>query len=423
MPECYQDNEQIEDYMACEMQKKRSFERHIMYWKRTVMKHVFIIGSKGIPAKYGGFETFVEELTAARQNGEIKYHVACMSDNNNEFDYNGAHCFNLKVPQIGSAKAVWYDMAAFRYCNKYIKLNDIQDAIVYVLACRIGMTIKYYKKSLRKLGGKLFVNPDGHEWKRAKWNYFIKKYWKLSERLMIKHADAVICDSRSIEMYIHNEYKKYNPATVYIAYGAEAEKSVLTDEDKQWKRWCDEHNVIPKEYFLVVGRFVPENNYEVMLREFMHSSVSKDFVLVTNVSQNKFYQHLRAKTGFDKDKRIKFVGTVYDQELLKKIREEAFAYLHGHEVGGTNPSLLEALAATELNLLIDVEFNREVAKEGALYWRKDEGSLKRVIEKSVKMSESERKRYSKLSAERIIADYSWDKIIRDYEHKFLEHIG
>ena len=86
------------------------------------MKHVFIIGSKGIPAKYGGFQTFVEKLTEGRENEEIKYHVACMSDKNNEFDYNGAHCFNLKVPhQIGSAKAVWYDMAAFRYCNKYIK--------------------------------------------------------------------------------------------------------------------------------------------------------------------------------------------------------------------------------------------------------------------------------------------------------------
>lgn len=93
-------------------------------------------------------------------------------------------------------------------------------------------------------------------------------------------------------------------------------------------------------------------------------------MLITNVEQNKFYEELREKTGFEKDKRIKFVGTVYDQELLKKIREDAYGYFHGHEVGGTNPSLLEALGSTQLNLLLDVGFNREVAEDGAMYWSK-----------------------------------------------------
>lgn len=119
-----------------------------------------------------------------------------------------------------------------------------------------------------------------------------------------------------------------------------------------------------------MGRFVPENNYETMIREFMKSNSKKDFVLITNVEQNKFYDQLLKDTGFDKDPRVKFVGTVYDQELLKYIRENAFAYFHGHEVGGTNPSLLEALASTKLNLLLDVGFNREVGENGAIYWKK-----------------------------------------------------
>lgn len=383
------------------------------------MKHIFIIGSKGIPANYGGFETFVDKLTENQVSSEIKYHVSCLSDNEDEFEYNGAHCFNVKVPNIGPAKAVYYDMAAFKYCNKYIKEHNIKDAIVYVLACRIGPFIGGYKKKLNKLGGHLYVNPDGHEWKRAKWNAVIRKYWKISEKLMVKHAELLICDSKNIEKYIREDYSKYNPKTTYIAYGADVTKSNLTDESEELVSWYNTHSLSKKGYYLVVGRFVPENNYETMIREFMKSSTEKDFVLITNVEKNKFYEELKVKTAFDKDKRIKFVGTVYNQELLKKIRENAFAYFHGHEVGGTNPSLLEALASTDLNLLVDVGFNREVAEEGALYWGKEEGQLAGLINKCETLDEVAINSLSDSSSERIIKHFSWKKIVDDYEDVFL----
>ncbi|PGS79420.1 glycosyl transferase, partial [Bacillus anthracis] len=117
----------------------------------------------------------------------------------------------------------------------------------------------------------------------------------------------------------------------------------------------------------------------LMVREFMKSDSKKDFVIISNVEQNQFYQDLLATTNFDKDPRVKFVGTVYDQELLKKVRENAFAYFHGHEVGGTNPSLLEALAYTKLNMLLDVVFNEEVGEAGAVYFSKESGSLANLI--------------------------------------------
>ena len=161
-------------------------------------KDIFIIGSQGIPAQYGGFETFVENLTLKRENEKIKYHVACLGKENNEFEYNNARCFTVKVPNIGSAKAVYYDVKALKKTIKYIKNNDIKDAIVYVLACKIGPFTGYYKKQLEKLGATLYVNPDGHEWKRAKWNYLKKIYWKLSEKLMFKHSDLLICDYLNI---------------------------------------------------------------------------------------------------------------------------------------------------------------------------------------------------------------------------------
>ena len=379
------------------------------------MKHVFIIGSKGIPANYGGFETFVEKLTEQQKSKEIKYHVSCLSDNNDEFEHNGARCFNVKVPNIGAAKAVYYDVTAFKECIKYIKENRIENPIVYILACRIGPFVGYYKKQLKKLGGTLFVNPDGHEWKRAKWNAAIRSYWKISEKLMVKHADLLVCDSMNIEKYIKEDYKQYNPKTTFIAYGADIEKSKLSDDDETLLNWYKEKGVKAKEYYLVVGRFVPENNYETMITEFMKSNTKKDFVIITNVESNKFYEELKRKTEFDKDKRIKFVGTVYDQELLKKIRENAYGYLHGHEVGGTNPSLLESLATTDLNILLDVGFNKEVGSNGAIYWSKNIGKLAEVIEDSEKKDLEEIKSIGRIAKKQINDNYKWSLIIKKYE--------
>lgn len=385
------------------------------------MRHVFIIGSKGIPAKYGGFETFVEKLTEQQKSKEIKYHVSCLAQDNKEFEHNGARCFNINVPNIGPAKAVYYDIFALRECIRYIKENRIENPIVYILACRIGPFIGKYKKQLNKLGGTLFVNPDGHEWKRGKWNAAIRKYWKISEKLMVKHADLLICDSKTIEKYIQEDYKQYKPKTTFISYGADMEKSKLSDNDEKLVNWYKEKEVKAKEYYLVVGRFVPENNYETMITEFMKSDTKKDFVLITNVEQNKFYGQLRQKTGFDKDSRIKFVGTVYDQELLKKIRENAYGYFHGHEVGGTNPSLLEALASTDLNLLLDVGFNREVGEDGAVYFNKDNSNLANLINSLEVVNEEFIEIKSRLSSERIKTEYTWDKIIEKYEYLFVKN--
>ena len=383
------------------------------------MKNVFIIGSKGIPARYGGFETFIEKLTEQQVSKEIKYHVSCLASDKREFEHNGARCFNINIPNIGPAKAVYYDIMALRQCIKYIKENNIENAIVYVLACRIGPFIGFYKTQLKKLGATLFVNPDGHEWKRGKWNAAIRQYWKISERLMVKHADLLVCDSINIEKYIKEDYKKYNPKTTFIAYGADVERSILDDNDEKLINWYKEKGVSAKEYYLVVGRFVPENNYETMITEFMKSKTRKDFVLITNVEQNKFYDELKAKTGFDKDSRIKFVGTVYEKELLKKIRENAYGYLHGHEVGGTNPSLLEALATTDLNLLFDVEFNREVGLDGAIYFNKENGSLARLIDNELCSNQVEL--LGCKAKDRINNEYSWDKIINKYENLFLKN--
>ena len=366
--------------------------------------NVFIVGSKGM-GNYGGYETFVDKLTEYHQNDkELKYHVAWKATNYNEFEKNNARCFNVKVPNIGPAQAIYYDVKALSMCCKYVREKNINDFIIYILACRIGPFMKHYVKKIHRLGGKVYVNPDGHEWMRAKWSKPVRKYWKISEQMMVKHADLLICDSVNIEKYIKETYKKYNPRTTFIAYGAETRKSKLKDDDKQLLTWYKEKGLKRKEYYLVVGRFVPENNYETMIKEFMKSNSKKDFAIITNVN-DKFLNELEEKIHYKNDSRIKFVGTVYDKELLMKIRENAYGYFHGHEVGGTNPSLLEALSSTDLNLLLDVGFNREVAEDAALYWRGTDWDLAKLINTADGMSVDERTKLGIKAKNRIRSAY------------------
>ena len=383
-------------------------------------QHVFIAGSKGIPAEYGGFETFVDKLVQYQSTDEIQYHVARLSDRNDEFMYKGARVFNVKVPDVGPGKAVLYDLIALNACLEYCKKMDFKRApIFYILACRIRPFIASIHKAVEELGGVLYLNPDGHEWRRSKWSWAVQKYWKTSERAMIKDCDLIICDSKNIEKYVREEYARYDPNTIYISYGADLEPSVLADDDEKFTGWLDEKGLRADEYYLVVGRFVPENNVETIIREFMSSSTTKDLAIITTENQS-LYNTLERKLHFSEDPRIKFVGTVYDQELLKKIREHAYAYLHGHQVGGTNPSLLEALASTKMNLLLNVGFNREVAGRSALYWNKIKGSLSQLIADCDAMSEQERAKFGRRAKKRIRDEYSWRYITDTYEKLFLQ---
>lgn len=380
-------------------------------------QNVYIIGGKGC-GNYGGYETFLEKLTEYhKENKNILYHIAWKGEDEKEFEHNGAHCFQIKVPDIGPAQAIYYDIAALKYCLKHIKKNKVKHPIVYILTCRVGPFAGYFQRKVHELGGFVYLNPDGHEWMRAKWSAPVRKYWKFSERLMVKHADLLVCDSKNIEKYIKETYKQYKPKTVFIAYGADLKRSKLTDEDKRLKDWYREKGLNKKAYYLVVGRFVPENSFEVMIREFMKSNSTRDFAIITTVDE-KFQAKLEDRLHYKKDPRIKFVGTVYDQELLKKIRENAYAYFHGHTVGGTNPSLIEALGSTDLNLLVDVGFNREVAEDSALYWTKEDGNLARLINQVDVMAPDEIKRLGAKAKKRVSEEYTWEKITHMYEKLF-----
>ncbi|MBR6152363.1 MAG: DUF1972 domain-containing protein [Lachnospiraceae bacterium] len=401
------------------------------------VRHIFIIGSKSI-GQYGGFETFVDHLLEGMEHySKIMFHVACKANGPGamdesslntvqitklntklgvtEFYYKGARVYKIQCPNMGPAVAIYYDIKAVNEAIKYCKENEIVHPIFYILACRIGIKITSIKKQIGQIGGSLYLNPDGHEWKRAKWSLPVKCYWKWSEKKMISLADLVVCDSVSIEKYVRSEYgvKK----TCYISYGAEVKPSVMSDHDSKFLDWLNDKKLRINEYYLIVGRFVPENNYEIMIREYMQCKSHRSLVIICN-ENDKLKKSLDRKLHYGQDPRIKFVGTVYDRELLKKIRENAYGYLHGHEVGGTNPSLLEALGSTKINLLLDVGFNREVGLDAAFYWGKAEGELSALLEDTDGMSLDEIKTMGAKAQKRVTENYSWEKICHEYKKIF-----
>ena len=381
------------------------------------MKDIFIIGSRGLPAQYGGFETFVEKLISHKVSPAIRYHVACLSDESTgkHFDYKGADCFTVNPPKLGPARVIAYDMMAINYSLKLIKKEEIQAPIFYILGNTIGAFIVHFAKKIQSVGGILLVNPDGLEWKRAKWSKPVQSYLKYSEKEMTKYANLIISDNRGIETYIQNTYPWAR--TTFIAYGTDLSKTTLTAEDAPVRDWYQKWQTQEKDYYLILGRFVPENNYETAIREFMKSSTERDLVIICNHEGSAYFDELRQITGFDKDKRVKFVGTVYDQDLLKYIRNQAFAYIHGHEVGGTNPGLLEALAQTDLNLIYNVDFNHQVAQETALYWNKEDGNLSQLIDSvDGQVSFEDLGNAAKANMKE---NYTWEKIVGEYEELFL----
>ena len=385
--------------------------------KGNSMQHVFIIGSRGLPAQYGGFETFVDQLVSHQVSPDIQYHVACLSNDQayQHFDYKGVDCFTIKAPKLGPARVIAYDMMAINYALKLIKKQGIEQPIFYVLGNTIGAFVAPFARKIHKMGGRFYINPDGLEWKRAKWAKPIQAYLKYSEKIMTRHADLVISDNPGIESYIKEAYPWSK--TTYIAYGTDLSPTSLNSQDNKVREFYHKWQTQEKNYYLILGRFVPENNYETAIREFMVSSTKRDLVIICNHEGNPYFEELRARTGFDQDPRVNFVGTVYDQELLKYIRKEAFAYIHGHEVGGTNPGLLEALAQTDLNLVLGVSFNQTVAKDTAHYWTKETGNLAHLIDQVDPLEDvSEWGQRAKANMKQ---NFTWEKIVGEYEELFL----
>lgn len=381
------------------------------------MKNIIIIGARGYKSNYGGWETFVTNLIENYCDKNTKFHVPELTHNKKEnkkiIEKDNVSCLQVYSPKVGFVTMFIYAIVALKRMKKYIKKNNLENSMVYVLGCRMGPFYPFLVRPLKKKGIKIYLNPDGLEWMRDKWAWWIKKCFKISEYCMVKHSDGIISDSKAIKEYIDTKYKKFHKPSYFIPYGAYLnEKECKTNIVKELYK---KYQISENNYYLIVGRFVPENNYELMIKEFMSSDTKRDLVIVSNVEENKFYKELEKKTCFSSDARIKFIGSVYDHATLLYIRRNAYAYIHGHSAGGTNPSLLEALASTKLNILFNAIYNVEVGMMSSFYFSKQKGDLKRQIEKVEKFDDKTIKKYENLAKDRIKNEYTWKLVVESYK--------
>ena len=379
------------------------------------MKHIFIVGSRGYHVNYGGWETFTDNLVDKYNDKKTVFHVAMITDDSNFKSFkvnNNLYIDPIYIKSKGSIKMFLYAIKSFDFYLNYIKENDINNSFIYVLGLKLFNYLGIKKRKIKKLNIKVFVNPDGLEWMRSKWSYPVKKFFLLSERFMLNNCDKIICDALGIKKYVDKKYPKLSSKTEVIAYGFDD----INVDNLNEKKVLKEYGLMKDDYLLMVGRCVPENNYEMVIKAFMKSEIDKKLVIISNISSSNYYNELIIKTGLNMDSRIMVIDGVYDKKKLSIIRKNAYLYIHGHSVGGTNPSLIESLALTDLNILYDVCFNHDVGMDSCLYFN-DEQSLIKLLNNKKKLDESKSK--LGLKAKEIVHNnFTWKIIIDMYKKVF-----
>ena len=369
---------------------------------------IAIVGSRGIPAKYGGFETAVEAVAPRLVEMGWNVFVSCEGprDQSKPAVYKGVNLFYFPVrPFFRIIYETLYDIYSL------VKSSLISDCI-YMLGYGAGLFF-FIPKILRK---KLIVNVDGLEWKRDKFNRLEKSILLISEKCAVRFADEIVADSKEIKSYIEGRYKK---KAVYITNGVDAPQVEKWDEQKFSSQGFLKENtaLLPKDYWLVVARLEPENNIHVIVQAFLKSNSSKKLVIIGNFSSRKYQKHvLKILEDNNAGERVILTGAIYDVHLLNMLRQNCFAYIHGHSVGGTNPALLEAMSMKNLVIAHDNEFNREVGEQTILYFNDVNDLVARIEEIGNKPDSLAHLKEAACS--RVFSHYSWPDIAKEYDKLF-----
>ena len=373
-------------------------------------KNMAIVGSRGIPSKYSGFEKFTECLSIELKRRDIQVWVSCENGKQNSpEDYFGVKLFYFpfKPPSSSIARYLYefiYDAYSLLYAS--LKVD-----VVYML----GYSAAFFFFIPKIFGKKLWVNPDGIEWRRSKFNPTIKFLLKLCEKLTIFWADDVIADSKEIKKYLDSSY---GINSIYIPYGAiPSSKHIDWDDEKLIGNTMEINPNIG--YWLMVARLEPENNVHTIIKAYTNSNVDKPLLVIGNFTLPKYEESIRDIINENPNKQVILAGGIYDQEVLNILRDNCFAYIHGHSVGGTNPSLLEIMAMKTVIIAHDNEFNREVCEESALYFD-NASNLKDIIE-NVNENIEDYIILKQKAYQRIVNMYSWETIYYKYEKLLKEN--
>lgn len=368
---------------------------------------VAITGTRGL-GNYGGFETINMYLAKKiSKRFHIDFYVPKNLGDNLVFRENiSIKCADNKhYFQKESFQNIEEEVKTI---NKLLKYgNKFGIDIIYQCGSTPGLFIKRKNKKVKK--PLLLWNPDGLEWKRAKFPWYGKLYLYLATKRGIEISDAIIVDSKkianSLGKWLENKYVYYVPG------GTE----ILKEEDVN-ENFIKEFDVEPYKYYILVGRAVPENHILEIIEYFREIDIKKKLVVITNLGNDNY--SLEILKAIEKGgKRIVYKGPVYDRNILNSLRYFSFGYIHGHSVGGTNPSLLEALGAGNVSICYDVPFNVEVAKESAFYFRdfKDFKNAIKELENNYKLWE-QKKQIALDIAEK---NYKWDYVVELHEIVFF----
>ena len=358
---------------------------------------IAILGTRGIPNYYGGFEHISEYVSA----GLVKrgHAVTVYNSHNHPYiadSWNGVqiqHCYDPEY-LIGTAGQFIYD------------LNCLMDARrrKFDVIMLMGYTSSSVWGKLYPRDSVIITNMDGLEWKRTKYSKPVQSFLKYAEKLAVKHSQFYVADSMVIKSYLQ---EKYDIDSRYIPYGADVYSEI---EREQFSR----SEIEKEDYFLLMARMEPENNIETILEGFNESNSSRKFKVLGDTG-NRFGKYITHK--FKNDDRIEFKGSIFDTAKVRALQNNSYLYFHGHSVGGTNPSLLEAMASEALIAAHNNPFNKSVLHSDAFYFS-DANEVRGLVE-TVRRREPEKTMVTN-NLHKIKYQFNWENIVDQYEEFMME---
>ena len=363
---------------------------------------IAVIGSRGIPAGYGGFETFAEELTPRLVELGHEVTVYCRRGYTGDDlleEYKGVRLVHTPYLKRRSVEQLSHEFTSI--------LDSLRRPfdLYYFLGTRSAPMYVPIRASRRRI---VVVNTDGLEWKRRKWSLVGRAYLRFAEWVAVRMAaDELVSDAKAIRQYFKTTYGR---ASTYLTNGAH----VLNDLPEGG---LDEWQLERGSYYLVACRIEPENNLDIIIREFIASGSDKELVIAGGMNyETPYWRHLQ---DLGSRGRVRFLGPVYGDMRVEKLHLGCYAYLHGHEVGGTNPSLLKAMGCGNLVIALDTPFNSENLEGTGVLWEKRLGSLAERI-KQADADPDEVRRLGGEAQRRIAEHYSWEEIARQHDAFFRD---
>lgn len=366
------------------------------------MKIAFI-GSKGIPANYGGFETFVDEVSLGLKKRGYEITVICdaeQKENMNDLkEYNGVRLYYSKYIKAKAPVRFYLESMLIA-----LKKSDV------IYSCGSGGG--YFSFLPGWFGKILITNTDGMGWIRDKYSPLKKKLLKSLIFFTSKWSQYIVYDSKGIEDIFKNVFhRKHNG--IVLEYGAHINKFIDIDNNKT-NDVLKKYNLFKNGYHLIVSRLEPENNVEMIIEGYAMSEKKFPLIVVGNLTETSYVERIRK----NENNNIRFIGGIYNNDELEIVRTNAFTYIHGHSVGGTNPSLLEAMASKNYCICHDNIFNKEVVNDYGMFFKTKENvnEIIHIVENEI--SKEEYDRYRNGVFNRIREYYNWNKIILRYDEFF-----